>query len=324
MTPSLDQAIHAATHEKWLSYWKRCRIQSIWHKFPDYSDEYNPLWIRWREIPEGEDVTVKHPEIEIQQMETPLNTECYRALMKSLPKGSDWGTKEAIDKATQYYHENQLKKEKEFEEFVEYKKNGNLKIETIDETKPISWESIRDASTEELFQTKLEIFESPPVQESENKEYRSNIRNSASIIEAMYCYYLIVNDIKESLVGTTINPDQIVILFTGWTSSKSGDPDYYTGGPYLSNEAANFLVEQNTKAVAIDFPIDKHPPTPKSTIKDFPVHRILLGAEIPIIENLINLHLLVGKEFTLSALPLKLKGGDGSATRAVAFINSKF
>ena len=147
MTPSLDQAIHAATHEKWLSYWKRCRIQSIWHKFPDYSDEYNPLWIRWREIPEGEDVTVKHPEIEIQQMETPLNTECYRALMKSLPKGSDWGTKEAIDKATQYYHENQLKKEKEFEEFVEYKKNGNLKIETIDETKPISWESIRDAST---------------------------------------------------------------------------------------------------------------------------------------------------------------------------------
>ena len=73
MTPSLDQAIHAATHEKWLSYWKRCRIQSIWHKFPDYSDEYNPLWIRWREIPEGEDVTVKHPEIEIQQMETPLN-----------------------------------------------------------------------------------------------------------------------------------------------------------------------------------------------------------------------------------------------------------
>ena len=198
MTPSLDQAIHAATHEKWLSYWKRCRIQSIWHKFPDYSDEYNPLWIRWREIPEGEDVTVKHPEIEIQQMETPLNTECYRALMKSLPKGSDWGTKEAIEKATQYYHENQLKKEKEFEEFVEYKKNGNLKIETIDETKPISWESIRDASTEELFQTKLEIFESPPVQESENKEYRSNIRKSASIIEAMYWYYLIVNDIKES------------------------------------------------------------------------------------------------------------------------------
>ena len=133
-----------------------------------------------------------------------------------------------------------------------------------------------------------------------------------------------LNDIKESLGGTTINSDQIVILFTGWTSSKSGAPDYYTGGPYLSNEAANFLVEQNTKAVAIDFPIDKHPPTPKSTIKDFPVHRILLGAEIPIIENLINLHLLVGKEFTLSALPLKLKGGDGSATRAVAFINSKF
>ena len=42
----------------------------------------------------------------------------------------------------------------------------------------------------------------------------------------------------------------------------------------------------------------------------------------PIIENLINLHLLIGQEFTLSALPLNLKGGDGSATRAVALLNS--
>ena len=131
-----------------------------------------------------------------------------------------------------------------------------------------------------------------------------------------------LEDLKKSLNGNTIKQDQIVILFTGWTSSKSGQPDYYTGGPYLSNEAADFLVSQRTKAVAIDFPIDKHPATPNSTITDFPVHRILLGAEIPIIENLINLHCLVGEKFTLSALPLKLKGGDGSATRAVAFINS--
>ncbi len=41
---------------------------------------------------------------------------------------------------------------------------------------------------------------------------------------------------------------------------------------------------------------------------------------MPLIENLINLHLLVGREFELWALPLKLKGGDGTATRAVARI----
>jgi kynurenine formamidase len=35
---------------------------------------------------------------------------------------------------------------------------------------------------------------------------------------------------------------------------------------------------------------------------------------------LINLHELVGEEFELWALPLKLKGGDGAATRAVALV----
>lgn len=131
-----------------------------------------------------------------------------------------------------------------------------------------------------------------------------------------------LQDIDSALDGKIINPEQILILFTGWTSLKSGAAEYYSDGPYLSNEAANYLVKQNIKSVAIDFPIDKHPSTPESTIDDFPVHRILLGAEIPIIENLINLHLLIGQEFTLSALPLNLKGGDGSATRAVALLNS--
>jgi kynurenine formamidase len=57
---------------------------------------------------------------------------------------------------------------------------------------------------------------------------------------------------------------------------------------------------------------------PQSTINDFPVHRLLLGQNIPLIENLINLEQLVGRSFELWALPIKLKGGDGAATRAVA------
>ena len=85
-------------------------------------------------------------------------------------------------------------------------------------------------------------------------------------------------------------------------------------------DTAAYLADNGVNAVAVDFPIDKHPPTPLSTINDFPVHRLLLGQGIPLIENLINLHLLVGEEFELWALPLKLKGGDGAATRAVARI----
>ena len=115
-------------------------------------------------------------------------------------------------------------------------------------------------------------------------------------------------------------PGKITVLFTGWAENESGNPRFYGQGPYLATEAAAYLADHQVNAVAVDFPIDQHPPTPQSTIHDFPVHRLLLGQHIPIIENLINLHLIPTQEFELWALPLKLKGGDGAATRAVARI----
>jgi kynurenine formamidase len=45
-----------------------------------------------------------------------------------------------------------------------------------------------------------------------------------------------------------------------------------------------------------------------------------LSRRIPHIENLINLDQLVGARFDIWALPLKLLGGDGSPTRAVAVV----
>ena len=113
---------------------------------------------------------------------------------------------------------------------------------------------------------------------------------------------------------------KIAVLFTAWAENESGGPRFYGHGPYLGTDTAAYLADNDVNAVAVDFPIDKHPATPQSTIHDFPVHRLLLGQGIPLIENLINLHELVGEEFELWALPLKLKGGDGTATRAVARI----
>ena len=134
-----------------------------------------------------------HPITEIQFYEAAKNSECYRSLQDVFPELTD----EIVEGYTFDHHEAMFQKEKDFAEYMEYKINGNLRIETIDETKPISWNSIRDASTEELFQTKLEIFESPPVQESNRKDLRSSIRKADSIIEAMYYYYLIVSGMDE-------------------------------------------------------------------------------------------------------------------------------
>lgn len=131
---------------------------------------------------------------------------------------------------------------------------------------------------------------------------------------------LTIAEITEAGANPESVKDQIVVLFTGWAEAESGGPRFYGHGPYLGTDAAGYLADCGANAVAVDFPIDKHPDTPLSTIKDFPVHRLLLGQNIPLIENLINLDKLVGKQFELWALPLKLKGGDGAATRAVARI----
>ncbi|MDE2842981.1 MAG: cyclase family protein [Chloroflexota bacterium] len=131
---------------------------------------------------------------------------------------------------------------------------------------------------------------------------------------------LSVADIQQA--GGTLEAvrDKIVVLFTGWAAAESGGIRFYSQGPYLSNEGAAYLADNGVNAVSVDFPIDKHPPSPQSTIDDFPVHRLLLGQGIPLIENLINLDQLVGREFELWALPIKLKDGDGAAARAVARI----
>ena len=129
-----------------------------------------------------------------------------------------------------------------------------------------------------------------------------------------------VDDLHRAGGETQALRDKIVVLFTAWAERESGNARFYSEGPYLSTEGADYLARSGVNAVAVDFPIDNLPATPQSTIDDFPVHRLLLGQNIPLIENLINLAGLVGRDFELWALPIKLKGGDGAATRAVARI----
>ena len=195
---TLDEAHHSTGIKTWVEYFKQCRVTTVQHQDADFSDENNPIEISFREIPQPADMTKQYPEIPIQRITVPKDTFIFKGMMESLPKDHHFKSKAAIEKATADFHDSVTKSEEEYNEWLEYKRNGNLKIETIDDTKPITWESIRNATTEELFQTKLEIFEAPPVQETDKKEYRANIRKSSSIIEAMYWYYLIVNDVEVS------------------------------------------------------------------------------------------------------------------------------
>jgi len=106
-----------------------------------------------------------------------------------------------------------------------------------------------------------------------------------------------------------------VLLGTSW-SDRWGSPEYFDGYPALSPEAATWLVDRGIVGVGIDaISIDR------ADSQDFPVHQILLGNDVLVIENLTNLITLVGQRFVFSAPPLALTGVDGSPVRAVALLN---
>lgn len=100
-----------------------------------------------------------------------------------------------------------------------------------------------------------------------------------------------------------------LLIDTGW-AAHWGARDYFTAYPVLSADAAQWLVETGLHLVGIDTPAVDHPP--------HPAHRILLGAEALIIENLTNLEALDVDVFELIATPLPLQGLEASPIRAVA------
>ena len=106
-----------------------------------------------------------------------------------------------------------------------------------------------------------------------------------------------------------IKPEDIVLVFTG-CGHKFGQPDYYEAYPEFSLEFAHRLVKAKIAAVGMDTPSADGPP--------FAVHKVLLPANILLIENLKNLDKLLGvKRFRVMAFPLKLKA-DASPARVIA------
>lgn len=119
-------------------------------------------------------------------------------------------------------------------------------------------------------------------------------------------------DIERYRDDIVTNAVEFVIIKTGW-SRYWGKEDYYRGFPHLSERAAAWLATLNLKGVGVEaISIDG------SDSKDFAVHKILLGKNMIIIENLTNLDVIKSKYFILSVLPLKTVDADGSPVRAVA------
>lgn len=114
--------------------------------------------------------------------------------------------------------------------------------------------------------------------------------------------------------------DRRVVLWSGWAQEKWNDPAFYRDNPYLSNEGAQWLVDSGVRALAVDFAVDGGPPKPPGQPK-YPVHLITLGGDVCLIENLINLDKIGRRHFTLIAMPVPIKGGNGGPARVAAWVD---
>ena len=104
------------------------------------------------------------------------------------------------------------------------------------------------------------------------------------------------------------------LLYTGW-AKYWGKDKYFKNYPVLDKEAAEYLSTLNLKGIGLDvISIDA------GDAKELAIHNIILGNEIIIIENIKMDSDLIGKTFDLFAFPLKIKSGDGSPVRVVAFL----
>jgi kynurenine formamidase len=118
----------------------------------------------------------------------------------------------------------------------------------------------------------------------------------------------------------------IVLLRTGW-GQRWPDRKRYLGDdtpgdasnlhfPSYGEEAARHLVGQRKVGVlGVDTASIDHGPS-----KDFIVHQVANGADVPGLENLANLEELPATGAWVIALPMKIAGGSGGPVRVVALV----
>lgn len=143
---------------------------------------------------------------------------------------------------------------------------------------------------------------------------------------------LTVSDLEkwEEDSGRQIPKGAILLVYSGW-GRHYGDAARYLGNdrgdtkdmhfPGVAPEAASWIVSHRpwVSMVGIDTPsLDFGPST------DFQSHRILLGANIPGLENVAHLDKLVdrvkGGRVEVFALPMLIRGGSGGPARIIAVV----
>jgi arylformamidase len=117
--------------------------------------------------------------------------------------------------------------------------------------------------------------------------------------------------------GVVPAPGQVAVIKTLWTDRAWGSPVFWNDPVHLEPSVGEWTTSHGIVAVAMDcFPEKPFWRLTVTSAERGANHKLWLRSGIPMIQLLTNLD-RIGDRFTLVALPLRLKGLDGSPARVV-------
>jgi arylformamidase len=125
------------------------------------------------------------------------------------------------------------------------------------------------------------------------------------------------DDLKRSLGERSA--ERILLRFD-W-DRKLGTMSYYDDSPYLSENAAQWLVDQGCCLLGMDTAMPDNPQNGYNCPIDSPIHKILLGNGVILVEYMVNLSSLNQPVVELVIAPLKIHNGDGAPVRAFVIVD---
>lgn len=132
-------------------------------------------------------------------------------------------------------------------------------------------------------------------------------------------FYAIDVEMLKAAGSEKLTPGDICMIVTGW-DKRIKEENYTWESPFITVEAAAYLVEKGIKCFAIDAPMFGDPRDGMDVVPEGTVVPDFAFAEkgIPCILGLVDCQQLP-EEVMFAAAPLKLKGADGSPVRAYAY-----
>lgn len=123
---------------------------------------------------------------------------------------------------------------------------------------------------------------------------------------------VMAGDLNAIVGGRSV--ERLLLRFDG--DKRLGDMGYYYRQPWLEDDAARWLVDRGCKVLGLDIPMPDAP----HRVAEMPIHKILLGAGVVIVEYLVNLSAIKADTFELIVAPLKIRDGDGAPARCFAIV----